>query len=127
MNTAIENYFAALEVNLIQREAIIAYEILRREVTPGDGKLRAKAALRGGDTLEFFVYVKETAGAIQQMKYSFHWQDSQGRLRRRWDNAPHHPDLPNAPHHVHEQDDTATPMTLIPDLFFVITQIEKGP
>lgn len=54
MNTAIENYFAALEVNLIQREAIIAYEILRREVTPGDGKLRAKAVLRGGDTLEFF-------------------------------------------------------------------------
>ncbi|MEA1899197.1 MAG: DUF6516 family protein, partial [Thermodesulfobacteriota bacterium] len=40
------------------------------------------------------------------MKYSFHWQNAQGRLRQRWDNAPHYPDLPNAPHHVHGENDS---------------------
>lgn len=34
--------------------------------------------------------------------YRYHWTDAQQRLRRRWDNAPHHPDVPGFPHHVHE-------------------------
>jgi hypothetical protein len=37
-------------------------------------------------------------------KYSFHWQDSSGKLITRWDNAPHFPKLPNFPHHKHLAD-----------------------
>jgi len=36
-------------------------------------------------------------------KYSFHWQDARARLRKRWDNASHHPELPTHPHHVHDR------------------------
>jgi hypothetical protein len=34
--------------------------------------------------------------------YKFHWQDSQGRLIKRWDNAPHHPEVEGFPHHLHD-------------------------
>ena len=34
-------------------------------------------------------------------KYAYHWQDKEGQLRCRWDNAPHWPDMPTHPHHKH--------------------------
>jgi Family of unknown function (DUF6516) len=34
-------------------------------------------------------------------EYSYHWQED-GKMIRRWDNAPHHKDLVNFPHHVHD-------------------------
>ena len=57
-------------------------------------------------------------------KYSFHWQDGQGSLRRRWDNAPHHPAFDNAPHHLHLADESPESIADIPDLPYVLEQIE---
>jgi hypothetical protein len=34
-------------------------------------------------------------------QYAYHWQDKEGHLRVRWDNAPHWPDTPTQPHHKH--------------------------
>ena len=34
-------------------------------------------------------------------KYSYHWQDERGRLRIRWDNAPHWKGLKTYPFHQH--------------------------
>ena len=38
---------------------------------------------------------------IERTKYHFHWQDHNNQLIRRWDNAPHHPELDTFPDHVH--------------------------
>ncbi len=38
---------------------------------------------------------------LNHRKYSFHWQDNNGELIKRWDNAPHFVDLITFPHHVH--------------------------
>jgi len=35
--------------------------------------------------------------------YSFHWQDTDGNLICRWDNAPFHKDVPTFPHHKHNK------------------------
>ena len=40
-------------------------------------------------------------------KYSYHWQDAQGRLITRWDNSPHHRELPTFPHHRHLPEEVA--------------------
>jgi hypothetical protein len=37
-------------------------------------------------------------------KYAYQWMESDGALRRRWDNAPHWIDVPTVPHHVHLPD-----------------------
>jgi hypothetical protein len=34
-------------------------------------------------------------------KYSYQWMETNGTLRRRWDNAPHWPSVATAPSHVH--------------------------
>jgi hypothetical protein len=125
MNLALRQYFDALESCLIESPVIVSYRIVSQEVTAADGKLRVEAATSNGGQAEFFVYAAESEGAIQTRKYSFHWQDAQGQLIRRWDNVPHYPDLPNAPHHVHQADGTVTGMAYIPDLFLAIEEMEK--
>ncbi|RMD91642.1 MAG: hypothetical protein D6813_07315, partial [Calditrichaeota bacterium] len=76
--------------------------------------------------VELFEYVTESDGKIYLKKYSFHWQDANGKLKRRWDNAPHHPELPNAPHHVHNEDGSVNEVKEIPDIFYIIETIEQG-
>ena len=125
MNTIIEMYFNSVEIKLIGSPVIDAYRILRRDITPADGKLRIKASLINGDILEMFEYVTESGGKIQVPKYSFHWQDEAGQLRHRWDNAPHHPELPNFPHHVHYEDGRVEGLAKMPGTISIIENLEK--
>ena len=37
-------------------------------------------------------------------KYAYHWQDREGNLLVRWDNAPHWKKIDTFPHHRHEGD-----------------------
>ncbi|MEN8217328.1 MAG: DUF6516 family protein [Pseudomonadota bacterium] len=83
-------------------------------------------ALTDDGLAEFVEYVNEVDGNIHLSKYSFHWQDAQGKLKQRWDNAPHHPELPNFPHHVHNQDRSVHGVITVPDIFYIIDQIEKA-
>ena len=126
MNPIIRQRFEAAEARLIQSPVVASYQILRREIATSDGKLRVKVALTDGGSAELFEYVTESEEHINLLKYSFHWQDAQGRLRQRWDNAPHYPNLPNAPHHVHSENDSVREVTDVPDLFFVIREIEES-
>ena len=56
--------------------------------------LRAKAEMLDGSLL----YVRGLFFR-DQSKYSYHWQTQTGALLLRWDNAPHHPEMPTFPHH----------------------------
>ena len=126
MNPILRRYFDAIEARLIESPAVASYRVLRQEIASADGKLRAKAAIHDGGRLEFFIYVAESGGQIQTLKYSFHWQGAEEDLKRRWDNAPHYPNLPNAPHHVHGEDGQAREGRGIPDLFSVLDEIESA-
>ena len=126
MNLIIAQHFDVVEVWLIQNPVIVSYQILRREIAPADGKLRLKMTLCDGSIAELFEYVVESNQQIHLLKYSFHWQDAQGKLRRRWDNAPHYPNLPNSPHHVHNEDGSVQGVTDVPDMFSVIEKIEEA-
>jgi len=126
MNSLLEDYFNVVEARLIESPAVRSYTVIRREVSPVDGKMRVKALLDNDSTLEFFLYIIEKNADIQQSKYSFHWQNAQGSLIKRWDNAPHHPALENAPHHVHVDEDNVEATLAVPDVFFIIEQIESA-
>jgi hypothetical protein len=124
MNPTIRQYFDAAEGRLITSPVVISYQVVRREIAASDGKLRIKLQLQDGGSAELFAYVAETDERIDLLKYSFHWQDAQGNLVRRWDNAPHYPHLPGAPHHVHGGSGSVQPLSQVPDLFSIIEQIE---
>ena len=126
MNPGILKFFDTVESRLLESPAFKSYQIISREVAFSEGKLRIRCPLRDGGIAEFFVYVTETEGHLRFLKYSFHWQDVQARLIRRWDNAPHYPDLPNAPHHVHASDGVVSGVDDPPDIFDVIKEIEDA-
>ncbi|MEZ4525749.1 MAG: DUF6516 family protein [Desulfobacterales bacterium] len=104
MNPVIVEYFRNIEKQLLENQLVISYKILRREVAYTDGKLRIKVTFADRSMAELFEYITISDGRMNLSKYGFHWQDKQGELKCRWDNAPHHPELPNAPHHRHNSD-----------------------
>ena len=58
--------------------------------------LRLKAELVNGSLL----HVREAIFS-HSSKYSYHWQTPAGELLIRWDNAPHHSEIPTHPDHKH--------------------------
>ena len=64
---------------------------------------RFRVYLSDGGQLEMVERIVESKkdGSIYPTKYSFHWQNQHGHLIKRWDNAPHYPDLDGFPHHIH--------------------------
>lgn len=125
MNPALLHYFDAIEARLLQSAAILGYQILRKEVSTTDGKIRIKAFLRDGEILECFEYAIAVNEKIQLSKYSYHWQSTEGALKRRWDNAPHYLNLPNAPHHIHEASENVRENPVAPNFFTIIEEVEK--
>jgi hypothetical protein len=61
--------------------------------------LRVKAEIIDGSAL----HIRE-AIFPESSKYSYHWQTREGKLLIRWDNAPHHPEIPTHPDHKHDKE-----------------------
>ncbi len=58
--------------------------------------LKARVELVDNSVLHVRLMISES-----QSKYSYHWQAASGATLIRWDNAPHHKELPTHPHHTH--------------------------
>jgi len=44
--------------------------------------------------------ILEERGGLTTTKYRYHWQTGSGKLIKRWDNAPHHPEIDTFPDHL---------------------------
>ena len=75
------------------------YEITDFKQGPDFYYIKAKVILTDGSEL----FIREFISSTRHI-YSFHWQDSQGKLIIRWDNAPHHKHIKTFPHHKHIQE-----------------------
>jgi hypothetical protein len=62
--------------------------------------LQIGAILRDGSRMELRDYLF----ADGSRKYVYHWMEADGKLRQRWDNAPHWPEIATKPHHTHLPD-----------------------
>jgi hypothetical protein len=77
--------------------------------------LHVSARLRDDSRLELRDYLF----ADGTRKYAYHWMEPDGSLRRRWDNAPHWPEIAAHPNHVHvahEKEPTSSTITNLEDL-----------
>jgi hypothetical protein len=124
VNRTIEDYFDLVETSLVESAAVQSFQILRREISFADGKFRLKAVFADGSLIEMFEYIVLQNRQISIQKYSFHWQASDGTLISRWDNAPHHLSLPNAPHHCHHADGSVSAVKNLPDFLSILALIE---
>lgn len=87
----VQDILDAISTSEIVQELVVL--VLVEE--PGKQALRAKASLEGG----YVLYITEAFGKGFR-SYSYHVQKD-GKMVRRWDNAPHWPEMKTFPHHFH--------------------------
>ena len=80
---------------LSSSEIVEEIEVMVLVQEPGRQALRAVAKLKGGYVLS----INEALGRDFRC-YSYHAQ-KEAKMVRRWDNAPHWPDVKTFPHHLH--------------------------
>lgn len=112
----IMHYLDKINDTLSSYEWIQFVETIRCDLDEIDLKrilfYRFRVHFSDGDRLEIVERLVELKkdGELFTTKYSFHWQDKHGNLIKRWDNAPHFPDLEGFPHHIHiGENDTVVP------------------
>ena len=84
-------------------DIITAYSVFEDKRYGLATELVAKIEFKDGALL----HIKDYLFIEGTRKYSYHWQDAQGRLITRWDNSPHHKGLPTFPHHRHLPEEVA--------------------
>jgi hypothetical protein len=120
-----QDYFLAIETRLIASPVVTSFSVLRQETLGNAGFFRLRAVLADSSQLTLFEYFTVSAGKASVEKFSFHWQESDGTLIRRWDNAPHHRQLATAPNHVHEGSEANVLAHAPVDAMFVLLEIER--
>ncbi len=107
----VQAYLDAIKLKLATSPSIKEAHVVQERGLEDRGFFRARLHLVNADFVEVAEFFVIALGEIQTVEYRYQWMDpSRQRLRKRWDNAGHYPDLPNFPHHVHIGDtDTVEP------------------
>ena len=100
----IGEYFDRVFLTALSNPKIRRVEKVRQEedTTGRIGFMRCRLTLINDDLLELTERVEVQAAGLIVAKYRHHWQDKEGHLIKRWDNAPHHPHVTSCPHHLHD-------------------------
>ena len=127
MSTQVRDYLDEIEQMFLLSPVVLSVQVREREERLQEGFIRLRAVLANGDLLEAFEFVVTISDRIQTLTYRIHWQQRDGQLKRRWDNAPHHSDVSTFPHHVHlgpaEHIGPSEPMTILQVLALVEEEI----
>ena len=102
----IEEYLRQIDELLSASPAVRDVEIIRRTLRNTEGEkvlhYRYRVLLSDGGLVEMSERLVEMRGMVTTTTYRHHWQDGHGHLRKRWDNAPHHPSIETFPNHLHD-------------------------
>lgn len=102
----IETYLQQIDELLSANPLISEVQILRRSIRDTELEkvlnYRYRVTLADGGFVEMTERALEVRSSLEVTKYRHHWQASTGKLIKRWDNAPHHPEIDTFPDHLHE-------------------------
>ena len=121
MNT--RDYYVELQKAIHAAPHVLHSDMHFEEIDLNQCYIRGVITLIEGFVLHVAEYVV-TAPAVTRPKYRYHLQNAEGTLVSRWDNAPHHPEVPSFPHHIHDGEGMhpSQPMT-IPEVLDTLLQI----
>jgi hypothetical protein len=115
-------YAALLNHPLLQSTELVKYNVNRL-----DGYLRVRTSLTNGDFLEIALHLALHNGSAVIDSYRYQWMDStRTKLRRRWDDTPHFPQLPGFPHHCHVEQENQVESALPMDLQMLLDVIAQN-
>jgi len=101
----IEQYLRELDELISASPDVIDVEIIRRSVWDTElekvALYRYRLKMSDRSLLELTERLVEDKGTVSIKKYRHHWQSHDGQVIKRWDNAPHHPEIDTFPHHLH--------------------------
>ncbi len=119
----IEEYFRGIEELLATRGFIHSWSITYDKRSSFVGFVRGEVRFVDRSVLYVreFVHVEHSP---QRHTYAYHYQGPDGVLVFRYDNAPHYPELPSAPHHKHVTDLSVVP-SVAPDLSSVLEEVGR--
>ncbi len=108
---------------LLQYSDIIqSYDILQNEITESSRKFKIKITFINLTKLEGSEFIFP-----EKRNYSFQWMNEDNSLIIRWDNAEHHRNLDNFPHHKHisnnEQVESSIEITLNEVLWYIKNEL----
>jgi len=106
--------------------------VVRRSIRDTDTEkvlnYRYRVTLADGSLVELSERVLEAQGILEITRYRHHWQDADGHLIKRWDNAPHYPAVDTFPHHLHDRAENSvvshSPITGLEVLQRVLVEVE---
>ncbi|MEH1936197.1 MAG: DUF6516 family protein [Nostoc sp.] len=98
----LQDYISRVKTKLNRSSVVYAVVIVDQRTLVNRGYFRARLTLNNGDFLEIAESFTIIEGRFVTLSYRYQWMDeTKEKLRKRWDNVKHFPDLPNFPHHVH--------------------------
>jgi hypothetical protein len=100
------DYLIHIKALLVAHSRVKKWSVVREEAQGSMGIFRYRVTLRNDSLLEMFERFHISEGQVFVTKYSFHWQDENGNLLKRWDNVAHHPEIETYPHHIHDGQET---------------------
>lgn len=87
---------------IYSREEITIRTFIAQEVVPGrEGFIDAELIFWDESRLILSETIIMEGTSLVKTDYTYHFQDAQNNLIFRYDNAPHHPEIPTHPHHKH--------------------------
>jgi hypothetical protein len=101
----IHDYLEECILLLTVSSVVERFQVVKKREVETDGYLRVRVILVDESLLEVSMYCQHVEDIVCLSGYRFHWQDKEGILIKRWDNAKHHPELETFPNHVHLEDD----------------------
>ena len=96
----IEDYFTEIESMLIASSIVLSFRSSKEEISEDRGWIKGSVIFTNGTQMHLFEYVK-IDDSPRIIKYKYQWQRKDGKLIKRWDNAPHHKELETYPDHIH--------------------------
>jgi len=120
----IEGYFAQLEQILQEFPNICSLTVRKKIYNVKQGYISGSIIFENGYRLDF-VEVKDI-DIKSKIKYRYHYMDNHHAMIFRYDNAPHHQDIPNFPYHKHEHNQIkASSEPILFDVLLEIAQWER--
>ncbi len=121
----LQRYLERLFDTVHSRQEILVEHFRIEEVLPDrlaavEGRLR----FPDGSLLAFNETVIVRGLVLVKTDYAYHYQRADGRLVFRYDNAPHHRELPGFPEHKHEESRIVSARA--PDLGQVLAEIDDS-
>lgn len=98
----IKSFIEDFEKTLDSSPVILSSNIQKHFGPDGNtAYLKGAVTFIDSSCLELALFIEGIRGTIHVDKYRYQYMNSQRQMIFRYDNAPHHPELPSHPHHKH--------------------------